>query len=121
MCSFPTLVSFASYFDNSAYSELEKLHTLLCLRHKPDSLMIWEVISRAEGRKVNRLGRKYSRKVTLMAMDSPSFSVAPGLINANWHCGASPLYFRIFWRISLFPYFGFIFGLACCDSVIHWA
>lgn len=45
--------------------------------------MIWEVISRAEGRKVNRLGRKCSRKVMLMAMDSPSFSVALGLINAN--------------------------------------
>lgn len=29
-----------------------------------------------------------------MAMDSPSFSVALGLINANWHCGASPLYFE---------------------------
>lgn len=45
--------------------------------------MIWEVLSRAEGRKVNRLRKKYSRKVMPVVMDSPSSSVALGLIDAN--------------------------------------
>lgn len=45
--------------------------------------MIWEVVSRAEGRNMNRLRKKCSRKVVLIVMDSPSSSVALGLINAN--------------------------------------
>lgn len=36
-------------------------------------------------------------------------------------CGASPLCFDIFWKISLFHFWGFIFVSGPCDSVIHWA
>lgn len=103
---------------------LEKFHTPLCLGGKPGSLIVSEVprAEGVEGKKINRLRRKCSKKVMLMVTASPHPSLALGLINASWH--VQHLLFG-FMYLGEFLWFGdglgfYSYLVLFFDSVIHW-